>query len=79
MWITGISQATIEHGAWVFLCPPRNAGGCTMDDKELAYARHSALTLKNWDTFQAVARRCLRHLLCPSSAKRVLPRLKTAK
>jgi hypothetical protein len=31
-----------------------------MDNKELAYAKQGALATTNWDTFQAVIRRCLK-------------------
>lgn len=31
-----------------------------MDRSELTFARHHALTTKDWDTYQTIIRRCLR-------------------
>ena len=31
-----------------------------MDRTELTFARHHALTTKDWDTYQTIIRRCLR-------------------
>ncbi len=36
-----------------------------MDKREPAYAKHSIMAVKNWDTFQAVIRKCLRIPVIP--------------